>query len=100
MRRACAARAPPHSDLRRVRRGDRAARRRSFPYSEAYEWRDAKRERLSRPAHTGRMMRMEVGPMIRPPGTRGDARVILAERFARGDIDEAEYRTKLALLGA
>lgn len=33
-----------------------------------------------------------------PPG--GDARRILDERFARGEIDEAEYRARRELLSA
>ncbi|GGM14401.1 hypothetical protein GCM10010129_68260 [Streptomyces fumigatiscleroticus] len=31
-------------------------------------------------------------------GTRGTAEQVLAERFARGEIDEAEYERRLAVL--
>jgi len=33
-----------------------------------------------------------------PTATQGDARRILAERFARGEIDEDEFRRRSALL--
>ena len=32
------------------------------------------------------------------PGNNGTARQILAERFARGEIDEAAYRSRIAQL--
>jgi len=32
------------------------------------------------------------------PGKNGTARQILAERFARGEIDEAEYRARITQL--
>ena len=34
----------------------------------------------------------------RPTDQRGTAKTILDERFARGDIDAEEYRSRLALL--
>jgi len=36
----------------------------------------------------------------RPADQRGDAKAILDERLARGDIDPAEYRSRLDLLKA
>lgn len=38
--------------------------------------------------------------LIRTPDSRDDPRAILAERFARGEIDDAEYRAKLSVLSA
>lgn len=40
----------------------------------------------------------ERGPLPGPVAAAGDAERILAERFARGDIDEAEYRSRLSAL--
>jgi putative membrane protein len=34
-----------------------------------------------------------------PPAPADDPRRILAERYARGEIDEAEYRQRLNVLG-
>ena len=34
-----------------------------------------------------------------PPSQADDPRRILAERFARGEIDEADYRQRLKVLG-
>jgi putative membrane protein len=48
----------------------------------------------------GRQRIFEGGPHHRPPGTyqAASAETILAERFARGEIDEDEYRNRLAAL--
>lgn len=41
----------------------------------------------------------QAGPQYQPPGTGpGAAEHILAERFARGEIDDQEYRQRLATL--
>jgi putative membrane protein len=42
--------------------------------------------------------RGEPGDARRPPGEASAAESVLAERFARGEIDEAEYRQRLAVL--
>ena len=34
------------------------------------------------------------------PGAAGSAEAVLAERFARGEVDEAEYRARLEVLRA
>jgi putative membrane protein len=48
----------------------------------------------------GRQRIYEGGPQHQPPGTyqAPAAETILAERFARGEIDEDEYRARLAAL--
>ncbi|NUR63745.1 MAG: SHOCT domain-containing protein [Catenulispora sp.] len=42
----------------------------------------------------------ERSSLATPAGIGAGAERILAERFARGDIDEAEYRSRLAALRA
>jgi putative membrane protein len=42
---------------------------------------------------------LRFAPWPRRRGRRVDARAILAERFARGEIDAAEYTARLEVLG-